>query len=232
MSRSTVVVTGANRGIGLALCRQLLARGDIHLVAACRRPEAAAELRRLGDDHGDRLEIVALDVTDGASVAALAETLAGRSVDVLVNNAGIKGPFETLDDLDFEEWLQEFAVNTLAPVRVARALRASLRAAAVPRIVTITSQMGSLARQAPGHYAYRTSKAAANKAMQLLALDLEDDGIAVVAMHPGWVRTDMGGARGEISVEESAAGIIRVIDALTLADSGRFLTWQGRDHPW
>ncbi|WP_249691684.1 SDR family oxidoreductase [Stappia sp. WLB 29] len=229
---STLVLTGANRGIGLELARRFLAAGGWRIHAGCRAPGHAEALADLAAAHPDRLTIHALDVTDGASVAALAQALGETPVDVLLNNAGVLNPHQSLDDLDFAAWEHELQVNTLAPMRMALALRPQLRRAATPRIVTISSQMGSLARPRSGSYAYRSSKAAVNKAMQGLAVDLQDEGICVVVMHPGWVRTDMGGSSAEIDPQESAAGIFSVATGLTLADTGRFLQWNGEEHSW
>ncbi|WP_067224489.1 SDR family oxidoreductase [Stappia indica] len=229
---STLVLTGANRGIGLELARRFLAAGGWRIHAGCRDPENADALAELARTHPDRLTVHPLEVTDAASVSAFAQALGDTPVDLLLNNAGMLNPHQTLDDLDFDAWERELQVNTLAPMRMALALRPQLRRAANPRIVTISSQMGSLARPRSGSYAYRSSKAAVNKAMQGLALDLHGEGICVVVMHPGWVRTDMGGSSAEIDPPESAAGIFSVATRLTLADTGRFLQWNGEEHPW
>lgn len=232
MSQPTLLITGASRGIGLETVRRFLDDPDWQVIATCRDPGAASDLRALQARHGTRLELHALDVGDGDAVGRLADVLTGRPVDVLLNNAGVMGAHQSLEDLDFDGWLAEVNVNTLGPMRLALALRPNLAPSKNPRIVTISSQMGSMARPRGGSYAYRSSKAAVNKAMQGLALDLADEGICVVVVHPGWVRTDMGGGGADISVEESAAGIYRLTRDLTLADSGRFLTYRGEDHPW
>lgn len=228
----TLVLTGANRGIGLELARVFVASRDWHVHACCRRPDDAAALYELAGEQTGRLTIHALDVTDAESVADLTVALGDTPVDLLLNNAGVLNPRQTLDNLDFDAWETELRVNTLAPMRMALALRARLQRAANPRIVTISSQMGSLARARGGSYAYRSSKAAVNKTMQGLAIDLAEEGICVVAMHPGWVRTNMGGPEAEIEPIRSAQGIFAVATGLTRDDSGRFLTWDGRDHAW
>ncbi|MEM1434102.1 MAG: SDR family oxidoreductase [Pseudomonadota bacterium] len=225
-----VLITGANRGIGLELTRQFLAAGQ-RVFACCRTPEAAVELKLLNDEP--LLSIHALDVTADASVAALAGLLGATHLDVLVNNAGIMGgDRQSVDDMDYGAWRDAFEVNTLAPFRLVAALLPMLRQAERPRVVTLSSQMGSLNRKSTGAHAYRSSKAAVNKVMQVLALELEADGIVVCPVHPGWVRTAMGGATAELSAEESAAGLVRLIDSLTPAHSGRFWTWEGKEHPW
>jgi NAD(P)-dependent dehydrogenase (short-subunit alcohol dehydrogenase family) len=224
----TVVITGANRGIGLGLTRRFLAAGR-RVIATCRQPDASGELARLGGG----LEVCQLEVTDADSVAAFCSRLSDETVDVLVNNAGVLGgPRQGIDGMDYSAWLHAFEVNTLAPFRLAAGLRASLRRSQRPRIVTLSSQMGALSRKSTGFHAYRSSKAAVNKVMQVLALELERDGIVVCPVHPGWVRTEMGGSDADVSVDESAAGLFDLIEKLTLAHTGRFWTWEGEEHPW
>ena len=210
----TVLITGANRGIGLALARRLLTDG-YRVLATCRTPSAAAELAGLAGT-GD-LEVLPLDVADAAAVDGFAGVLAGRPLDVLVNNAGVMGgPRQSADDMDYAAWAEAFAVNTMAPLRLAQALKRNLLQAARPRVVTLSSQMGALSRHSPGAIAYRSTKAAVNKAMQTLALDWRAEGIVVCPVHPGWVRTDMGGRSAPTSVEDSARGLRAVIEQLTL----------------
>ena len=230
--RQTVVLTGANRGIGLALARLFVTSGNWRVVAGCRNPDSAPELAALASENPDALAVHALDVADLASVSSFVAAIGERPVDLLLNNAGVLGKHQSLDDLDFEAWDHEFRVNTMGPMRLALGLLGNLRKGTDPRIVTISSQMGSMARPRGGAYAYRSTKAALNKAMQGLALDLSDDDICVVVMHPGWVRTDMGGSGADIAVEESAGGIFSVVTGLKAADTGRFLQWNGSEHDW
>ncbi len=226
----TVVITGANRGIGLGLTRRFLDAGR-RVVATCREPGKAIELKALASDSN--LRIFPLEVTDGRSASELCSRLSGETVDVLINNAGVMGGArQAIDDMDYEAWLRAFEVNTLAPFRLATALRAHLGRSRRPRIVTLSSQMGALARKSTGFHAYRSSKAAVNKVMQVLAAELESEGIIVCPVHPGWVRTEMGGSSADISVEESASGLFDLIETMTMAHSGRFWTWEGNEHPW
>lgn len=226
----TVLITGANRGIGLALARRLLTDG-YRVLATCRTPSAAAELAGLAGT-GD-LELLPLDVADAAAVDGFAGVLAGRPLDVLVNNAGVMGgPRQSADDMDYAAWAEAFAVNTMAPLRLAQALKRNLLQAARPRVVTLSSQMGALSRHSPGAIAYRSTKAAVNKAMQTLALDWRADGIVVCPVHPGWVRTDMGGPNADLDVTDCARGLAALIAGLDLSRSGHFLTWKGEEHPW
>ena len=204
------------------------------MVACARAPAEADVLNDLAAGEG-RVEVLALDVADGDSVAALGESLGERVVDVLINNAGISGPArerQTLREMDYEGWLRTFEVNTLGPLRVLQALLPRLSRAEAGKVVTITSQLGALSFEVPTSYAYCSSKAAVNKVMRMAAQELQREGIALCLIHPGWVRTDMGGPKGDLSVDESAEGIVRVIAELTLANSGRFLKWNGEPHGW
>ena len=232
---ATVLVTGANRGIGLELVRQCAARGD-RVIAACRNPAGAGDLAQLARDSNGHVEIHALDVTSDESVKALGTAIGRRSIDVLVNNAGIIGPGGMALQTDLGGFAQTLAVNTIGPLRIAKAFALNLHAAgadgAPGKLATITSQMGSLAKASSDRIAYRASKAAANMVMQGVAQDMRSLGVAVVLLHPGWVRTDMGGTGADISPQESAAGILNQINMLTLAGSGAFLDYSGRRMPW
>lgn len=216
------LVTGANRGIGLELCRRLKARGD-QVIAVCRA--GSAELDRLGV----RVE-VGIDVSDGASVAELARRLNGVALDVLVNNAGILRS-ESLDRMDFDAVAEQFAVNALGPLRVTAALAPLLHAES--KVAIITSRMGSIADNGSGgYYGYRMSKSAVNAAGVSLAHDLKVRGIAVALIHPGMVATEMTGRHG-VPPEDAARGVIARIDALTLATSGKFVhAGTGEELPW
>lgn len=224
---STVVVVGASRGIGWELSKQLLARGD-HVVATYRDDEGA---RRLAALAAPRCELVRVDVRDPAGIAALRTALGARAVDVLFHSAAVMPPSAPrLDEMDHAVWSETFAVNVQGPYRVITALEAHLRRSARPRAIALSSIMGCLHRDSVGHYAYRSSKAALNKVMKLLARELAD--LVVCPVHPGWVQTAMGGPGAELSVEESAAGLIALSDRLTLADSGRFWQWDGMELAW
>ena len=226
---TTFLITGANRGIGLALTDAIIARGD-RVIATVRDPFKVPELLRTAPR--DQMVLLGMDVRDGRAVSRAGATLR-EPVDVLINNAGIFGPErQAALDMDFEGFADTLAVNTLAPLRVAQAFIPQLKQSKAPRILTISSQMGALSGSASGSAAYRTSKAAVNKLMQCLASELRADGITVAVAHPGWVQTDMGGAGADITAAESAAGLIALADKLTLADTGHFFRWDGAAHPW
>ncbi len=216
-----ILITGANRGIGLELCRQLAARGD-EVIAVCRTAsEALAELNvRVLDG---------VDVTDAASVDSLQSRLGSESLDWLINNAGILS-VETLDNLDFDAMERQFRVNSLGPLRVTAALSANL--AKGSKVGIITSRMGSIEDNTSGkYYGYRMSKAAVNMAGMCLARDLKDQGVAVALLHPGMVATDMTGGQG-VTPEHSAKGIIQRMDALDMDTTGSFWHAEGESLPW
>jgi len=228
---TSVLITGANRGIGLALAETYIERGA-RVLATCRAPERAKELDRLARSNPS-LRVAPLDVTDPSSVAGAAAALDDRPLDILINNAGVISPDrQTGLDMDFDGWAHAFAVNTMGPLRVAQALIANLRASANGRIVTITSAMGSSTSASGYNLAYRSTKAAGNRVMQGLASDLRGAGIIVVVVHPGWVRTAMGGRGAPLGARDSAAGLYAVIDRLTVTDSGGFFDVDGRKVPW
>jgi NAD(P)-dependent dehydrogenase (short-subunit alcohol dehydrogenase family) len=226
-----IVITGANRGIGLELVRQYLSRGE-SVEATARSPRKASELQALQAQGGERLRIHPCEVTDPASVAHLAEALAPGGVDLLINNAGVGGGRGPLEQLDLGQVVRIYEVNAVGPLRVTAALLPLLRKAR-GRVVHVTSRMGSIADNTSGDaYGYRMSKAALNMACKSMALDLAADGIATLVVNPGWVQTDMGGPQAPTKVEESAANLIRLIDTLGPERSGRFFNHTGEEIPW
>jgi len=223
---ATVLITGANRGIGLEYARQFTAKG-YKVIGTVRDPADAKELSAVVD----RVEL--LDVTDAKSVAAFAQRLDGVAIDILVNNAGVFDRVDvTVDRVDFEMMERTLAVNTLGPLRVTKALLPNLRAGKRRTIVNMSSQLGSITDSNGRWYAYRASKAALNQVTKILSVELAPDGFIFVALHPGWVRTDMGGAGATYSPQESVAGLVAVIEKLGPADNGRFYDFKGTLIPW
>lgn len=217
----TVLITGANRGIGRAMA-EAYARDGWRVISTARRADADL----VGEGH-------VLEVTDAASIAGLKRALGNTPIDVLWNNAGIlidKGV--ALADLPVEDFLQSFAVNSVAPLKLALALADNVAASDGRRMGFVSSRMGSVTQAAAGSYAYRMSKTALNMGVTLLAKDLAPKGIACALFHPGWVRTAMGGTGADISVEESAAGLIRTIAGVKRGDTVPFLTFDGKPLPW
>lgn len=220
------LITGAGRGIGLEMTRQLLADGE-SVVATVRRPDALADLA------SPRLKVIALDVTDKAAVAALGESV-GDTLDVIVNNAGVlidRNETTLAPDLSWDVFEETLRVNTVAPLFVTRALLPRLRQPG-GKILMVTSGMGSLAQDSSDTTAYRASKAALNRVTRGLARDLAPRGVSVLSMHPGWVRTAMGGPGAAVAVEDSAAGLIARVRALDLSTTGRFVGHDGKAFPW
>lgn len=229
-----VLVTGASRGIGLEFARQLLTAGD-HVIATCRNPGKAAALNALAAAYPNRLHVLPLDVSDTRSRDELVRELAlvSDGLDLLINNAGMLVSGERFGVIDEAALTESFACNCAAPFLLAQALTPILRNGVSPRIANLSSSLGSIARVDGFHTpSYAISKAAQNMATALLAQALKHDGIAVVALHPGWVRTDMGGSGAPLQVEDSVRCLLSVIDTLDLARSGSFLDWRGQPVPW
>jgi len=226
-----IVITGANRGIGLELARQYLTRGDtVH--AGVRAPAEAGALSTLAEASSGRLRLTACNVADEASVRAFAAAVSGP-VEVLINNAGVRSRPDSLQTLDLDDAVRTLQVNALGSLRVTAALLPLLRGSPGAKIVNISSSLGSISdNTSGGSYSYRMSKAALNMASRSLAIDLKDEGIVAVALSPGWVQTDMGGPEAPLPVAESAAGIIRTIDRLALQDSGGFFDFKGERLAW
>ena len=236
-SNRRVVITGANRGLGLELARQCLARGDA-LWAGCRSPGAAADLRALG-----AARILPLDVSRAESIVRFGEAVASETdaLDLLVNNAGVNATAFGADrertgvlHLDPAHFRAQMEVNAVGPMLVTRALLPLLEGSARACVINVSSQLGSLALGARMHrdIGYNASKAALNMITTALAGTLGPRGVVAVAIHPGWVRTDMGGSEAPLTAEASASAMLTTIDGLAAADNGRFLNWDGTPHPW
>jgi NAD(P)-dependent dehydrogenase (short-subunit alcohol dehydrogenase family) len=228
----TTLVTGANRGLGLELARQYAADGwRVH--ACCREPDRAEALASLARAE-PAIAIHRLDVTNGGAIEHLADSLQDECLDLLINNAGIYGrKGVTIGDIDPAEWMQVLVINTIAPAMVAQAFLPQLLRAEHPVLATISSKVGSLADNSSGrNYPYRSSKAAANQVIKSLSIDLRDRGVITVALHPGWVQTDMGGPSALISAKQSVEGMRRVLAGLGPESSGRFFAFDGQEIPW
>lgn len=229
----TVLITGANRGIGLEFARQYADAGD-RVIAVARRPDAARALRALADNSGGRVSVHAGDVASDDSIRALKAAVGEAPIDIVIANAGVMGPERQHrpDGLDFDGWLQTLSTNTLGPVRTAEAFLPNLKAGKGKRLIAITSGMGSTADTGGGYLAYRSSKAALNNAWRNLAIALRGDGIVCVVMSPGWVKTDMGGAGAGLSPQQSVSALRRQIEGFGPKDSGRFADVKGGDIAW
>ncbi|MCR6663974.1 MAG: SDR family oxidoreductase [Luteimonas sp.] len=240
MSLRHALVTGANRGIGLGFARQLLVDGW-HVVATCRQPGRATDLNMLAGEHPGRLHVLPLDVAEPKSHAELVRELPlvldGRDddrpgrIDLLVNNAGVLHSGERFGSLSAANFEDSLRINAIGPLLFTQSLAPSLSEGA--RILNLSSRLGSITLTTRfGTPSYDISKAALNMATVLLARALEERGIVVVAISPGWVRTDMGGSDGEVAVDDAVAGMLQVASRLQPVDNGRFLDWQGKLVPW
>lgn len=224
----TVMITGAGRGLGLEFAREYAAEGWT-VLATCRDPTGATELKKLGG----KVEIVSIDVTDFAAIRQLGKTLHGRAIDVLINNAGVIGTDRNLGDLDGERWLTTLRINTVAPLLIAQALLPNLKAGKDRKAVFLTSLMGSIADNSSGrYYDYRSSKAGLNAAVKSFAIDTKSDGVTAIVIHPGWVKTDMGGSNAPTDAETSVGGMRKVIARLKPGDSGEFFGHDGKKLAW
>jgi|SRR5579883_395676 NAD(P)-dependent dehydrogenase (short-subunit alcohol dehydrogenase family) len=223
----TVFVTGANRGLGLEFAKQYAADGW-RVIATAREPKKAKELAALGK----AVEVHPLDVTDFKATAALGRDLAREAIDVVIANAGVSpGHNVSIAEVDEAAWLRTFAVNSVAPMALAGALLPALKRGQGKKLIAVSSRMGSIGENSGGgSYPYRASKAALNAAWHSLANDHRE--VIAVVLHPGWVRTDMGGAGAPVGPRESIAGMRRVIAKLTPADTGRFFDFEGKELPW
>ncbi len=230
---STVLITGANRGLGLGFCRQY-AEAGWQVIACCRNPEAADPLAELKQQF-NQLRIFPLDVSNFIEIDSLSAHLSDEKIDVLINNAGVYGDKKGcgFGNLDYQEWQRTLAINTMAPVKMAEAFFPQIKSSEKKLIVAISSLMGSIAdNSSGGSLLYRSSKAALNAAMKTLAIDLLPEEVGVLIFHPGWVRTDMGGPNGLIDVDESVSGMIQLIKDFRLEISGDFVKYDGMPMPW
>ena len=235
----TVFITGASRGLGLELTRQFLVAGS-RAFATARDPRPCT-LQSLKLEHGDQLQLLALDVTDNEKISKAVARLAGQPLNLLINNAGLflDNPFvgdpgtDCLSTVESNHWLTVFRVNTIAPFMMTRALRVNLKAADHGTVVMISAMMGSLTNnQSGGAYSYRSSKAALNAVTVSLATDLAADGTRVVALHPGWLQTDMGGHDAPVDTPTSAKGLRAVMLNIDAKQNGGFFDHIGTQIPW
>jgi len=225
----TLLVTGANRGLGLEFVRQYAADGW-RVLACCRTLEGAVALR----DVEGQVETYILDVANFSAIENLAADLNGQTIDVLLNNAGIYGSKSSLfGSVSYDEWMKVLHIDTMAPLKMAESFVGHVMESDLKKIVTVSSKMGSIADNGSGgSYVYRSSKSAVNAVMKSMANDLRPMGVACAVLHPGWVQTDMGGPNALISAEESVRGMKGVIDGLDLSETGKFFNYDGNEIPW
>lgn len=221
-----VLITGAGRGIGRSLTEQYVAAGE-EVIACVRNPDACQDLA------AGKANLQQMDVGDADSISAARAAIGDGPIDIVINNAAATGGMkQSLDDLDLDEWRRTLEVNTIGPTLIARAFKSNLIASGDGKLMNVTSQLAASTWPFGGMYIYSSTKAAFSKVTQILAIDWKEEPISVALMHPGWVKTDMGGPNAQLTADESAAGIISVIAGMTKEDSGRFYKWNGEIHPW
>ena len=225
----TILITGANGGLGLEFTRQYAADGW-RVIACVRDPAKGAALKAFGST----VEVRTLDVADFAAIDALAQDLAGTAIDVLLLNAGLNPQLDAplAETADYDVWSDVFRVNTMAPLRMAVAFRDHVAASGKKIIAAISSGGATVSQAKGGNYVYRSSKAALNQCMKGLSKEYAGRDLAIVMLAPGWVRTRMGGPNATFSPEESVTKVREVIAGLTRADNGRFINNDGQDYPW
>ncbi|MBD3375719.1 SDR family NAD(P)-dependent oxidoreductase [candidate division KSB1 bacterium] len=230
----TILITGANRGLGLEFVQQLL-KQETRLFACCREPEKADTLSKLSKSTPDRLELVTCDVASKESIIQAVREVKSKTnqIDLLINNAGILINDETLDSLQAETLVQNFWVHAIGPTLLIRECLPLLKASPKAKILNLSSQLGSLNnKMSGGNYSYSSSKAALNMLTRCMAIDLRHEGVIAVVVHPGWVKTSMGGPHAAITPTESVTGMLKLVQGLNEADTGKFFTWTGERHPW
>ncbi len=229
-----VLITGANRGVGLELALQYAERGD-RVFAGCRSPEKAAALEEISAKHPGQVTILPLEVTDEESIAQCAASVAVEvnGLDILFNNAAIHMGDEALSEVKADVLLKTIHVNAVGAVLVVKNFLSLLKKGNDPKLVNVSSEAGSIEKMDHFRgYNYYGSKATMNMYTRSLAWDPETEAITVISIHPGWVRTDMGGPDAHISATQSAKGLLKVTDGLTPKDNGKFYTWEGVEYPW
>jgi len=234
----TILITGSNKGLGLEFVKQYLKRGE-EVIATCRNPEKADVLQQLQQKHSDKLKIIQLDVADKKSINAAHKEVKQKfeSLDILINNAGIRSGGEqnsyTIGEMHTEDVDKVFRVNSTGPVLVAEKFLDLIEKSSNPKIINITSGLGSIGNKRwVFRYSYCASKAALNMFSKLMSFELQEKGIIVIPLHPGHVKTDLGGYQAPLDPPESIAGMIKIIDSLTLEDTGKYLSWDGKELLW
>ena len=223
-----ILITGVSRGLGRALAEQALKRG-MTVTGTVRKDSDVEDLVKA---HGDQFKVLEFDVADFAAVKRAGAAFRAP-IDILINNAGILGPlYPDSLDMDFEGFAETLKVNTLAPLAVTQAFLPNLLRSTNPRILVISSDMGSMAQRSTNNLAYRVSKVGVNRIVQALAVDLKPKGASVITLHPGWVQTDMGGKAASVQPDVSANGILTIAEGMTLATTGHFMDYQGKPLLW
>ena len=227
-----ILITGASRGLGLGFAKKCLKK-DIHVLATVRDIKGSKELLALKEKFPNNLEIFELDLLKESAGDILANFWGERPIDILINNAGVGSTNQHFEAVSPKPWLEVLKVNLIAPLMITQSIINNVKKGSDKKIYFLSSQLGSIGDNASGGmYIYRSSKTGLNQVVKSLSVDLKPQGITVVALHPGWVKTDMGGANAPVSIDESIEGMIQVIDTTDIRDTGRFLNYDGKELPW
>ena len=227
-----VLVTGANRGLGLGFVKNYLGK-NVNVVSTTRDIKSSKELLALKERFPNNLEIFELDLLKEGAGYALANFLGDRPIDILINNAGVGSTNQHLQAVSPKPWLEVLKVNLIAPFMVTQSIIDNVKKGSDKKIYFLSSQLGSIAdNTSGGMYIYRSSKTGLNQVVKSLSVDLKPQGITVVSLHPGWVKTDMGGPNAPVSIDESIEGMMQVIYSTDIRDTGRFLNYDGKELPW
>ncbi len=227
-----VLITGANRGLGLGFVKNYLEK-KVRVVSTTRDIKSSKELLALKDRFPDNLEIFELDLLKESVGCTLANLLRDRPIDILINNAGVGSTNQNFKEVSPKPWLEVLKVNLIAPLMVTQSIIDNVKKGSDKKIYFLSSQLGSIAdNTSGGMYIYRSSKTGLNQVVKSLSVDLKPLGITVVLLHPGWVKTDMGGPNAPIPIDESIEGMMNVIDTTNIIDTGRFFNFDGKELPW
>ena len=227
-----ILITGANRGLGLGFAKKCLKK-NVHVLATVRDIKGSKELLALKERFPDNLEIFELDLLKKKAGYILANFLGDRPIDILINNAGVGSTNQHFEAVSPKPWLEVLKVNLIAPLMVTQSIIDNVKKGVDKKIYFLSSQLGSIAdNNSGGMYIYRSSKTGLNQVIKSLSVDLKPQGITVVALHPGWVKTDMGGPNAPVSIDESIDGMMQVIYETDISDTGRFLNHKGKELPW
>ena len=229
---ATILVIGANRGLGLGFVERYLESGD-DVIATYRNEDSSFDLIKMSNERSN-LKLLQLDVSSNKSLNSFAENLGNLPIDIFINNAGVYGPRNSsFGNVDEENWMPAIKVNAIAPILITQLIIKNIRSGADKKLIYITSKMGSIDdNKGGGAYVYRSSKTALNAVVKSLSVDLENEGIIVALIHPGWVKTDMGGPNALIDKDMSVSGMIKVISNLDISSTGNFYNYDGSIIPW
>ena len=229
---TNVLITGANRGLGLGFVRSFLEK-NVNVICTSRNISGSKELLKCKKKHPNNIEILELDLLKENTEKTLSDLLSDKPIDILINNAGVGSSNQNFDVVSSKPWLEVLKVNLIAPLMITQSIIENIKKSSAKKIYFLSSQLGSIAENTSGGmYIYRSSKTGLNQVVKSLSVDLRVHGITVVSLHPGWVKTDMGGPNAPVSIEDNIEGMMRVIKTTDIRDTGRFLNYDGRELPW